>query len=378
MLDFARYTHLTFDCYGTLIDWESGILAALRPVLARHGVALSDDQLLELFGELESAVEAGPYQRYRDVLAAVLDGFGTRFGFTPSAEERATFGGSVADWPAFPDSVEGLRALGERYKLVILSNVDDDLFAHSAQRLQANFADVITAQQIGSYKPNPRNFQFALNRLGVPTEQVLHVAQSLFHDIAPAQQFGLATVWVNRRHDRPGSGATPVTQATPDLEVPDLRTLARLVAAATRAIGTGRVAPMATTADAVVIGGGVVGASALFHLQALGLRRVILCERRQPGAGASGRSGAFLQMHFCQNVPEAELTIASMPYFERWDELVGAGSCGFVPHGLPAPRTARPRAGAARPRGAAPPARRGDEHPRPRRRGAHGPLLAHG
>jgi 2-haloacid dehalogenase len=232
MLEFARYTHLTFDCYGTLIDWESGILAALRPVLARHGVTLSDDQALEVFGELEATAEAGEYRPYREILAAVLDGFGGRFGFTPSAEERAVFGGSVADWPAFPDSAEGLRALGERYKLVILSNVDDDLFAHSARRLGANFADVITAQQIGSYKPNPRNFRFALNRLGVPAERVLHVAQSLFHDIAPAKEFGLATVWVNRRHDRPGSGATPLAAATPDLEVPDLRTLARLVAQA--------------------------------------------------------------------------------------------------------------------------------------------------
>jgi len=233
MLDFARYTHLTFDCYGTLIDWESGILAALRPVLDRHGVALSalsDDQLLEVFGEVEAAAEAGPYQPYRAILASVLDSCGARFGFTPSAEERAAFGGSVADWPAFADSVAGLRALGARHKLVILSNVDDDLFAHSARRLQANFADVITAQQIGSYKPNPHNFRFALNRLGVPIEQVLHVAQSLFHDIAPAQALGLTTVWVNRRHDRPGAGATPATQTMPDLEVPDLRTLAQLVA----------------------------------------------------------------------------------------------------------------------------------------------------
>lgn len=232
MLDFARYTHLTFDCYGTLIDWERGILAALRPVLDRHGIALSDDELLERYGELEAAAEAGAYRPYREILATVLDGFGARLGFAPSAAERAAFADSVGDWPTFPDTVEALRALASRYKLVILSNIDDDLFARSAQRLQTDFADVITAQQIGSYKPNPRNFRFALNRLGVPTDRVLHVAQSLFHDIVPAKAFGLTTVWVNRRHDHPGSGATPVATATPDLEVPDLRTLAQLAAQA--------------------------------------------------------------------------------------------------------------------------------------------------
>ena len=232
MLDFARYTHLTFDCYGTLIDWERGILAALRPVLDRHGIALSDDELLERYGELEAAAEAGAYRPYREILATVLDGFGARLGFAPSAAERAAFADSVGDWPTFPDTVEALRALASRYKLVILSNIDDDLFARSAQRLQTDFADVITAQQIGSYKPNPRNFRFALNRLGVPTDRVLHVAQSLFHDIVPAKAFGLTTVWVNRRHDHPGSGATPAATATPDLEVPDLRTLAQLAAQA--------------------------------------------------------------------------------------------------------------------------------------------------
>lgn len=229
MLDFDRFTHLTFDCYGTLIDWERGIMGALRPVLERHGVTATDDQLLELYGELESAAEAGPYQRYRDLLATVMDGFGTRYGFTPTAEERAVLAESVGQWPPFPDTAAALQALGRRYKLVILSNIDDDLFARSAPKLQVQFADVITAQQVGSYKPNPRNFRFALDRLGVPSEQVLHVAQSLFHDIAPAKALGLTTVWVNRRHDRPGFGATPAATARPDLEVPDLQTLVRLV-----------------------------------------------------------------------------------------------------------------------------------------------------
>ncbi|HEX5506558.1 MAG TPA: haloacid dehalogenase type II [Thermomicrobiales bacterium] len=228
MLAFDRYTHLTFDCYGTLIDWERGILATLRPLLARHDAMLTDDQILELYGEFEAAAEAGPYQPYRDVLAAVVDGFGARLGFNPTAAERDALAASVGDWPAFPDTVDALHALARRYRLAILSNVDDDLFAGSARRLGVDFAAVITAQQVGSYKPDRRNFRAALARLGVPADRVLHVAQSLFHDIAPAKDLGLATLWVNRRHDRPGFGATPPATARPDLEVPDLRTLARM------------------------------------------------------------------------------------------------------------------------------------------------------
>ena len=227
MLDFNQFAYLTFDCYGTLIDWERGIVEALRPVLASHGVELSDDEILERFGTLESAAEKPPYSRYRDVLAIVLDGFGKAFGFTPSADERETFGGSVGDWPAFSDSPEALQMLSRRFKLVILSNVDDDLFALSAKRLGVEFSDVITAQQVGSYKPDLRNFRMMLERTGNQPERVLHVAQSLFHDIAPAKSLGLTTVWVDRRHDRPGFGATPPAEATPDLVVPDLITLAR-------------------------------------------------------------------------------------------------------------------------------------------------------
>jgi 2-haloacid dehalogenase len=231
MLDFDRYTYLTFDCYGTLIDWERGILAALRPVLDRHGIAIADDAALELYGELESAVETGPYLPYRELLATVMDGFGERLGFVPSADERAALAVSVGDWPPFPDTVEALRALADRFQLVILSNIDDDLFALSARHFGVAFAAVVTAQQVGSYKPDPRNFDALLARLDTAPDRVLHVAQSLFHDIAPANALGLTTVWVNRRHDRPGSGATPPATAHPDLEVPDLRTLAHLVSA---------------------------------------------------------------------------------------------------------------------------------------------------
>jgi len=231
MLDFDRFTYLTFDCYGTLIDWEQGILAALRPVLDRHGIVISDDAALALYGELESAAERGPYCPYRALLATVMDGFGERLGFAPSADERAALALSVGDWQPFPDTVAALQTLARRFRLAILSNIDDDLFAGSARRLEVAFAAVVTAEQVCSYKPDPRNFRALLARLDVAPDRVLHVAQSLFHDIAPANALGLTTVWVNRRHDRPGFGATPPATARPDLEVPDLQTLARLVGA---------------------------------------------------------------------------------------------------------------------------------------------------
>jgi 2-haloacid dehalogenase len=237
VLDLNHFAYLSFDCYGTLIDWEQGILNAMRPILAAHEVSRTDDEILELFGELEAAAERGEYRSYRDVLALVADGFGERLGIAITEDERAAFADSVGDWPAFPDSAASLQTLASHYKLAILSNIDDALFALSAKRLGVDFAEVVTAQQIGSYKPNPRNFQRLIERLDVPQDQILHVAQSLFHDIEPAKAIGLTTVWVNRRHDRPGFGATPPASATPDLEVPDLATLARMVADAHSARG---------------------------------------------------------------------------------------------------------------------------------------------
>ncbi|MBI4671426.1 MAG: haloacid dehalogenase type II [Chloroflexi bacterium] len=229
MLNFDQYTVLTFDCYGTLIDWESGILNALRPVLIAHQVKIHQDEALELFGELEAAQERGPYKTYRTVLQNVLADMGARLGFQPSENEKRAFGESVQDWQPFADSAGALAELKRKYKVVILSNVDDDLFAHSARKLQVAFDDVITAQQCQSYKPSLNNFRVAEKRVGVPKQQWLHVAQSLFHDIAPAKKLGLDTVWVNRRWDKPGAGATPPTEATPDVEVRSLAELAELV-----------------------------------------------------------------------------------------------------------------------------------------------------
>jgi len=229
MLRFDDFAVLTFDCYGTLIDWETGILDSLRPVLAAHRVDLVPERTLELYGELESAAEDGPYREYKAILRTVLEGLGSRLGFTPTAKELEQFSTSVKDWPAFPDSAAALQALHTKYRLAVVSNIDDDLFAHSAQRLQVRFDWIVTAQQAKSYKPSLNNFRLAFDRIGVPQNRILHVAQSLFHDIAPANSLGLSSVWVNRRHKKEGSGATPMAHARPDLEVPDLRTLAEKI-----------------------------------------------------------------------------------------------------------------------------------------------------
>ncbi len=226
MLDLARFSHLSFDCYGTLIDWESGILGALRPILERHGVELGDGELLGLYAELEEAAEAPPYRPYREVLAAVVSGLGDRLGFAPTAAERAALADSAGSWPPFPDTVDALARLQARYKLAILSNVDDDIFRQTVAGLGVELAEVVTAEQVGSYKPALGNFERLIERLAIAPDRLLHVAQSLFHDHVPAKRIGLATVWVNRPSRRPGIGATPPATAAPDLEVPDLASLA--------------------------------------------------------------------------------------------------------------------------------------------------------
>ncbi len=229
MLDFDRYSVLTFDCYGTLIDWESGILGALRPIFANRDIRVEDDELLERFGEMEAQLESGTYKPYRQILRECVAGLGLRYDFSPTASEMDTLPNSVQYWRPFPDTVAALHRLRRRYKLAIISNVDDDLFAASARHLEIRFEQVVTAQQVGSYKPSHNNFQHALQRIGVPREQVLHVAQSIYHDIVPARALGISSVWVNRRKGLCGSGATLPAEGRPDLEVPNLRSLADLL-----------------------------------------------------------------------------------------------------------------------------------------------------
>jgi len=225
---------LTFDCYGTLIDWESGIAAALAPWLAREGVSADREAVLAAFGDAESAQEhETPDLIYSALLARVHGRLAAHFGVTSSAADAEAFGASVPDWPAFPDSATALADLKRHYKLVILSNVDRESFRGSNARLGVAFDAVFTAQDIGSYKPDPRNFDYLLAQLaemGHPKERILHTAQSLYHDHVPAKRAGLTTAWIDRRAGR-GGGATkrPPEQVTPDFRFTSLAEMAAAV-----------------------------------------------------------------------------------------------------------------------------------------------------
>jgi 2-haloacid dehalogenase len=225
-LDYDRFEALTFDCYGTLIDWRRGLADAFRSVLRAHGVERDDDDVLARYARHEAAAQAGPYRRYRDVLAAALAGVAEELGFEPTEAELEAFGGSVADWPAFPDSAAALERLGRRFRLGVITNCDDDLFAASNRQLGDAFEWIVTAEQVGSYKPDPRNFHVAFERIGLPRERILHVAQSVFHDHVIAKRLGLATVWIDRRGERASPDTRPPEQATPDATFPDMASFA--------------------------------------------------------------------------------------------------------------------------------------------------------
>jgi 2-haloacid dehalogenase len=227
-MDFSAFTTITFDCYGTLIDWEAGILPAVRRVLSAHQQTMSDAAILELYGEFEAHAENGPYRSYCDVLESVVRQFGDHCGFHPSAAEQRSLHESVPAWPPFPDTVAALQKLQQRFKLAIISNIDDDLFFETHKHLGVDFAAVITAQQARSYKPSLNNFRLALQTLEIEPSSLLHTGQSIYHDVIPAQSLGIKTVWVNRRSARPGVGAVLKADGKPDLEVPDVATLADL------------------------------------------------------------------------------------------------------------------------------------------------------
>ncbi len=221
---------LSFDCYGTLIDWESGIYSAVRPLLSRvnsadsdsaaqqgrghsrTGGMLSRDAVLEAFGRLEARQQQNtPEMVYPDLLAAVHAQLASEWGVAADPAEDAAFGRSIAGWPAFPDTVEALRYLKQHFRLIILSNVDRSSFAATNERLGIAFDAIYTAQDIGTYKPDQRNFRYLVDRVteqGIPKQRMLHVAQSLFHDHVPAQALGIASAWIDRRHDAGGWGAT--------------------------------------------------------------------------------------------------------------------------------------------------------------------------
>jgi putative hydrolase of the HAD superfamily len=207
-----EFKALTFDCYGTLIDWETGMVAALEPLAARASRSLSRNNILEAHARHESMQQLQtPAMKYSELLAVVHKRLAEEWGVPVSWQESETYGNSVKDWPAFPDSAEALAYLKQHYKLAILSNVDNASFAHSNKKLGVAFDAVYTAQDIGSYKPSDRNFDYMIGKLqnlGIGKSDILHTAESLFHDHVPANRHGLANCWIYRRHDKQGFGAT--------------------------------------------------------------------------------------------------------------------------------------------------------------------------
>lgn len=211
-MKLTDYKALTFDVYGTLIDWESGMVAGLKPLTDQVGGSLTRDEILEAHAHYESSTQRQtPAKIYSQLLAVVYKRLAEEWGVSVSWEECLTYGRSVQDWPAFEDSAAALNYLKDHYKLVVLSNVDNASFAHSNKKLQVAFDAVYTAEDVGSYKPSPRNFEYMLenlSRLGIAKSDILHTAESMFHDHAPANDFGLANCWIYRRHDKQGFGAT--------------------------------------------------------------------------------------------------------------------------------------------------------------------------
>src|SRR5215208_4854322 len=210
---------LTFDCYGTLIDWESGMFEALKPLVAKAGRKLSRDEVLEAHARHESSQQlTTPAKRYPDLLATVYKRLAEDWAVPVGWDDCVDYGRSVRDWPAFADTSAALRYLKQHYKLVILSTVDNDSFSFSNRKLGVAFDAIFTAEDVGSYKPSPRNFEYMLEKLsqrGIAKAEILHTAESLFHDHAPANDFGLATCWIHRRHEQGGFGATMKPGKTP-------------------------------------------------------------------------------------------------------------------------------------------------------------------
>ena len=218
-MKLSDFDALSFDCYGTLIDWEYGLREGLKRI-ARFSIPPVDtEELLEAYADAEARIEREhPQLRYPEVIARSVTIAGDTHGIAVTPQLGLEIGQSVPQWPAFPDSSEALQRLARRYKLIILSNVDRASFAGSNTRLDVSFDAIITAEDVGSYKPDPRNFdalQTKVQEMGIAPDRLLHVAQSLFHDHVPAKAAGLSTVWINRRGNTPGHGATPIPDNAP-------------------------------------------------------------------------------------------------------------------------------------------------------------------
>ena len=232
MLDFGEFEAISFDCYGTLIDWEQGIVGCLQPILQARGINVENESLLAIYADAEAAIEQkafNEYIPYREVLRLVTARIARKLGFEPTDAEQTALAESIADWAAFPDTVESLRALKRRFRLAIISNIDDDLFEKSARHLLVEWDWAITAQQSRAYKPSELMFHYALEQIGLPKEKILHIAQSIYHDIVPASRLGQTAIRINRRGGKSGFGATPPAQGKPAMEFPDLRSLVSFI-----------------------------------------------------------------------------------------------------------------------------------------------------
>ena len=233
-IEWLRTRVLTFDCYGTLIDWETGILNVLRPWARENQVGAKDADLIAAYNTAEAGVQKEtPTALYTAVLRSTMDRIAAAWGVAPSASARDALATSVGDWPAFPDTADALRELRRHCKLVVVSNVDHESFARTSPKLGVDLDGLVTAQDVGAYKPDVRMLRAALDfvrRWDAAIDDVVHVAQSVYHDITPARQMGIATVWVDRqRQCERGAGIDP----HPDVHVHSLAELASIVRQAT-------------------------------------------------------------------------------------------------------------------------------------------------
>ncbi|MDH3197802.1 MAG: haloacid dehalogenase type II [Candidatus Krumholzibacteria bacterium] len=228
MVDFRNYEAMSFDCYGTLIDWESGILDTLRAFRDGHGIEASDAELLDCYALAEARVQSGFYRPYKEVLREVTKKIAAHFGVKGKFDEKALCN-SLPTWKPFEDTVPALRLLARHFRIAVISNIDDHLFARTAEVLEVPFDWVITAQQVEAYKPALKNFYRAKDAMGVHPSRIVHVAQSRFHDVAPAKTLGWTAVWVDRARRVPDARRRESVDCRPDLTVPDLATLAGIV-----------------------------------------------------------------------------------------------------------------------------------------------------
>ena len=215
---------ISFDCYGTLIDWERGILKSLKPVLRKHGIFLDDDEILSIYAEIESDLER-VYRPYKEILELVVEEFGRRFGFEPDPYERNVLVDSIVEWEPFEDVRDTLLKIKKSHEIAVISNTDDDIIERSIEKIGVDFDHVITAQRVGSYKPSIEVFKKAMEMMKVSKDEWIHVGQSVYHDIIPARKFGLKTILVLRR----GYGATPKVEGKADFVVEDLSGIVSII-----------------------------------------------------------------------------------------------------------------------------------------------------